>query len=204
MSPGLTCGVPTQLATVHYEDVTATLSWSPGDVGVPAGYDLAYRKITDSLYTEITVSDTIGIIAGLLPETNYAWKVRTRCQGNSLSGWSSEVFFQTNPLVAQIPYVCDFEDSTENARWKLVNFNCTNKWYIGNAVHHGGSQSLYISNNGGLSNAYSGSLNNVVWVYRDVYLDPADREYRLTFETKANPPMTCFFRIWGSPLRLPI
>lgn len=181
---GLTCGVPTQLATVHYEDVTATLSWSPGDVGVPAGYDLAYRKITDSLYTEITVSDTIGIIAGLLPETNYAWKVRTRCQGNSLSGWSSEVFFQTNPLVAQIPYVCDFEDSTENARWKLVNFNCTNKWYIGNAVHHGGSQSLYISNNGGLSNAYSGSLNNVVWVYRDVYLDPADREYRLTFDVR--------------------
>lgn len=52
---------------------------------------------------------------------------------------------QTAP--ASLPYICGFEDATENGNWTIVNGNSTNKFFIGSAVNNGGTQSLYISNN---------------------------------------------------------
>ncbi|MBQ2575530.1 MAG: hypothetical protein II575_15070, partial [Bacteroidales bacterium] len=65
-------------------------------------------------------------------------------------------------------YSCDFEDATENAEWTLANGSQTNQWYIGTAANNGGSNGLYISNDGGASNAYDNTSTSYVYAYREI------------------------------------
>ena len=65
-------------------------------------------------------------------------------------------------------YQCDFEDATENAEWTLANGSQTNQWYIGTAANNGGSNGLYISNDGGASNAYDNTSTSYVYAYREI------------------------------------
>ena len=56
---------------------------------------------------------------------------------------------------ASNPYVDDFES---DQCWQLVNGTLTNAWAWGTATHNGeGEKALYISNDGGTSNAYTNS-----------------------------------------------
>ena len=76
---------------------------------------------------------------------------------------------QTTPAPASLPYSCGFEDATENANWTIVNGDATNKFFIGSAVNNGGTQSLYISNNNGVSNDYTVlSDAGYVYAYREI------------------------------------
>ena len=65
-------------------------------------------------------------------------------------------------------YQCDFEDATENAEWTLANGSQTNQWYIGTAANNGGSNGLYITNDGGASNAYDNTSTSYVYAYREI------------------------------------
>ncbi len=65
--------------------------------------------------------------------------------------------------ITTLPYVCGFENATENARWSLNDpnpYNLVNKWSVGNGASQTGSKSLYISNDGGYSNSYYGVCVN--------------------------------------------
>ena len=53
-----------------------------------------------------------------------------------------------------LPYSTGFEDATDNASWQFANAT-VNKWCIGAAANHGGSNALYISNDGGTTNKYT-------------------------------------------------
>ena len=85
--------------------------------------------------------------------------------------------------MADLPYLCDFEDETENANWVLnpsVNTIITeNRWVIGDAVAYTGNQSLYVSQDGGQSNTYA-STNNVLLAYRDITLEMG--EYDIAYD----------------------
>ena len=60
-------------------------------------------------------------------------------------------------LVSTFPYTCDFESTSVSGSWVTVNGTQINGWYIGTAVNAttGGSTSLYVSADNGVSNAYS-------------------------------------------------
>ena len=81
---------------------------------------------------------------------------------------------QTTPAPASLPYTCGFEDATENANWTIVNgSSAINKFYIGTAASNGGTQSLYVSNDNGVSNTYTSSSAAAGYVY-------AYREFTIT------------------------
>lgn len=86
-------------------------------------------------------------------------------------------------LPAQTSYVCDFEDSAENAEWVLnagpMGQRIVNKWYIGSAINNGGSNSLYISDDYGQT-AHYGNAGTTIIAYR--HLDLAPGEYELSFD----------------------
>ena len=63
----------------------------------------------------------------------------------------------------------DFESGIGN--WTIVNGTQTNQWHIGTATANGGTHSIYISDNGGLTNTYTASAS-VVHFYRDVTFPP--------------------------------
>ena len=80
------------------------------------------------------------------------------------------LFFTAFTSLGQtIIYSSDFEDNTENADWTLVNGDQTNQWYIGSAASNGGSNGLYITNDGGASNEYTfDDVELTVYAYRTI------------------------------------
>ncbi|HJJ42386.1 MAG TPA: fibronectin type III domain-containing protein [Methanocorpusculum sp.] len=81
----------------------------------------------------------------------------------------------------------DFEDSTQYADWHFVNGN--NGWYIGNTANVNntvnGSCGLYISDDNGVTNAYSDIISKS-WAYVDVAIPAGYLEFSLKFDWKCN------------------
>lgn len=77
-----------------------------------------------------------------------------------------------------LPYSTGFEDATDNALWQYANAT-TNQWCIGSAANNGGSNALYISNDGGKSNNYT-SNNTVSFAYRAFHFEKGD--YVISFD----------------------
>ena len=100
-----------------------------------------------------------------------------------------------------VPFTVDFEDTMENANWTIVNgYYTSNLWYIGTATNNtpDGSMSLYISDNGGVSNSYSSYADfdpPFVWAYRDITFTPTTGEYQLSFDWRGQGDGCCDFFI---------
>ena len=89
---------------------------------------------------------------------------------------------QTTPAPASLPYTCGFEDATENNNWIIVNgSSSTNKFYIGQAAPSTGAKSLYISNDNGVTNAYTVSGATNVYAYREITVSQAG-VYNVSFD----------------------
>ena len=194
-----TCGVPANLAA-QAQDTTTTLSWTPS-AGSPLSYTVAYKKLDDSLYVELSVQNTTCVLTGLLPETTYTWKIRANCTNNEQSEWSGDMFFTTTQPLNHLPYLCSFDDAEENGQWTMVNGDAENQWVIGNATGFGDNNALYISNNGGTTNAYTITETASVWAYRDVFFDNGHAEYQLSFDFKGmGQANTDYMKVFvGSP-----
>ena len=178
-----TCGVPDNLAS-NPQDTTATLSWSPNSTGNASSYILAYKMLSESFYTELTTQDTFLTIQGLIPNTDYIWHVRSICGTSDTSEWSGDALFTTTQSLPHLPYLCSFDNPTENSQWAMVNGNTENQWVIGNATGFGDNTALYISNDSGTTNAYTITSISSVWAYRDVYFDENHLAYQLSFDYK--------------------
>lgn len=94
-----------------------------------------------------------------------------------LLGCSTALLHAQSVTMADLPYLCDFEDEAENARWVLnpsiETITTANAWSIGKATAYTGSKALYVSGDGGVSNTYA-ATNNVLIAYRDITLDQGD------------------------------
>ena len=80
-------------------------------------------------------------------------------------------------------YSCNFDSDSDTAGWVLVNGSQQNKWFIGTAAHNSGTKSLYISNNNGTSNSYSGSTS-FVYAYQEFTLDSGG--YAIAYDWRCN------------------
>lgn len=78
-----------------------------------------------------------------------------------------------------LPYSTGFEDATDNASWQFANAT-VNKWCIGAAANHGGSNALYISNDGGTTNKYTDNKKTTSFAYRTFHFEAYD--YNLSFD----------------------
>lgn len=94
--------------------------------------------------------------------------------------------FADGAVSQAVGYVCDFEDSAENAMWQLNVGNqgeqCANKWYIGEPGRNNGANGLFVSGDNGVSTGYNKTGVSVV-SYRSITV-PAGK-YELTFEWQA-------------------
>lgn len=78
-----------------------------------------------------------------------------------------------------LPYSTGFEDATDNASWQFANAT-VNQWCIGAAANHGGSNALYISNDGGTTNKYTDNKRTTSFAYRTFHFEAYD--YNLSFD----------------------
>lgn len=188
---GVDCINPSNLAIEHKTDRDLTLSWSPPTLCTPAFYTVSIREAGSTVTTEFNTSDTFLVLNGLTSSMTYYCKVRANCSVNAQSDWSSDICVK---MLTGLPYICDFEDANENSQWSIVNSNTNNKWYIGNAVNYGGSQSLYVSNDNGVSNTYTTDNHSfdVIWAYRDIYVDSNYTDLVISFDCRAYGELRIF------------
>lgn len=78
-----------------------------------------------------------------------------------------------------LPYSTGFEDATDNASWQFANAT-VNQWCVGAAANHGGSNALYISNDGGTTNKYTDNKQTTSFAYRTFHFEAYD--YNLSFD----------------------
>ena len=147
---------------------------------------------TDNWTAMNTSSTTGNLLTGLSSNTNYSVYVKTLCYGSEGEDQTATVNFTTTTIPAALPYETDFEDAVDNLQWGLLNGTQTNQWYVGAPTDPasdvnttvGGTNGLYISNDEGLTNLYSGTESRV-YAFRDVLVPDGTTELTLSFDWKA-------------------
>jgi hypothetical protein len=110
---------------------------------------------------------------------DYYVQVQVTCDEDN---WSEALLFTTLQAPATIPYANDFE--TKNG-WAFINGTFANAWAYGEAAHNGeGTHALYISNNGGTSNAYTTGSSAAVYATKLFQFE--DGVYNFKYDWKAN------------------
>ena len=180
----------------------ATVAWVPG--GNESAWDIAFVPGTGAVdmdtVTFTTVNGTPEYTANDLSQnTPYTVYVRANC-GGDYSFWMSTAFMTTQ-VPATLPYFCDFENAEQANDFGFVNGTQTNQWYVGSATSNGGSNSMYISDNGGTANSYTITSNSVVWAYRDIEFPANPSGYTLSFDWRSYGESCCdYMRVFvGTP-----
>ncbi|MCQ2297709.1 MAG: fibronectin type III domain-containing protein [Bacteroidales bacterium] len=128
--------------------------------------------------TMVTVNS--ATFTGLNRSTDYYFWIYAMCnpgQSNALTGRVTTM--AVSPL--SLPITLDFEDTSDYV-FNFIQRSGTNAWTIGDAANAG--HSLYISNDGGVSNAYEHSTT-VALAFTPVTI-PYDSVYSVSYEWRAN------------------
>ncbi|PKP20177.1 MAG: hypothetical protein CVU04_04410, partial [Bacteroidetes bacterium HGW-Bacteroidetes-20] len=190
-----TCPGPGNLTSSAVTHENATVSWTSN--GTETLWNLEYKISTDLTWTPITgLTAPTYTFNSLLPSTTYNVRVQADC-GADQSAFVLPISFTTLASApTTLPYTSDFENPTENLNWGFINGTQTNQWVIGNASYNpavnntvGGENALHISNDAGLSWAYTlatSSTPSRVYAYRDFTIDPGVTEIKLNLDWIAN------------------
>ena len=192
-STDVSCPVVTNLHASGVSEDEATISWTPGstETSWEIVFDTSSTAPTALTSPDFTSTDTFYYFQNLTPSTHYYAWVRANCGTGDYSFWTPLAFL-TSQEAAQLPYSQDWEDAVENAEWTIDNTGGSNQWHIGTAVNNtqDGDYSLYISNDNGVTNAYTISSASNVWAYRDIDFGTYS-EYELSFDVRAQGESCC-------------
>ncbi len=160
---------------------------------------IEYRIAGASTWGNTSTTDTIFGIGGLQSNTQYEIRVRSIC-GSDSGVWTYSIFCTTDQIPVSIPFTEDFEGTPD---WAFVNGTQTNKWAIGTAANtnntSGGSYGLYISNNNGVTNAYSTTSESYVYATKLLQFTNAG-DYSIEFDWKSNGESGYdYLRVWLAP-----
>ena len=162
------CPKPTGLKVDSYTHNSATLSWTKGSnetewkvIWGAAGFD---PESNDPLVAHVIDNVTTNpyTLEDLSSVTEYDVYVKA-VKGEDVSSVSNKANFTTRQLAVDLT-TGSFADDFESANnWAFVNGTLTNAWTIGTAAKNGGEKGMYISNNGGTTNAYDNSSATMVY-----------------------------------------
>ncbi len=171
---------PIGLHTTATSQTGASLAWNAFENATE--YQTMLVHGTDTVRN--IVSSNAEDLTGLTVGTEYNYLVRAIIAVGDTSEWSNAYLFATKPMAITFPYTNGFEDDTENAQWRMTN-STTNKWVVGAATSaiKDGSKALYISNDDGVTNAYTLNGAAVSYIYRTIDFEAG--EYAFSFDWKA-------------------
>ncbi|HOH79438.1 MAG TPA: S8 family serine peptidase [Candidatus Cloacimonadota bacterium] len=102
---------------------------------------------------------------------------------NTTSTYRPNIKLTLSGSITPVPFAQGFESGLGN--WLFANGSQTNKWARSTATANTGDTSLYISNNGGTSNAYTTSSASIVHAYSAVSFPSGSESWKLRFNWKA-------------------
>ncbi len=195
----ITCPAPSNPTLVSVATNTATTAWT----GTSASYDYYYSTTNTAPEPTTTPSGNAATnqanLTGLTDATVYYFWVRSNCDVDGVSFWVGPLIFNTAQIPALLDYSEDFEDT--NHGWTLNNGTQINKWVVGGATFNSPIQSLYISNDNGVTNAYNGSSASVVQAYKDLMIPATAGQIYISFDWKAQGEGNAdYLRAWMVPV----
>ena len=190
----ITCSAPTGLTLVATTSTTATVGWTA--VTGQTQYEVYHTTETtepgETVTGSVVTTDNPYTIQGLTPNTQYNVWVRAVCSDTDKSFWK-KVTIITGQVPAEMPYEEGFEGDNN---WTLIS-NSLNKWVVGTAVNNGGTKSLYVSKDNGVTNSYNNSVTTVTHAYRDVAVPAGASVGSLSFDWRASGESTFdYLRVW--------
>ena len=185
-SGGVVCTKPTlAVSGITHNEATLTVSGGSGT------YNVQYKAASATVWIDVATNttETTFPLSGLDPLTAYDVQAQSVCDGGATSDWRTASFNTT----AQAEAVGDaWSDDFEGAmNWELINGTCTNAWVVGTAANNGGSYALYISNDGGTTNAYT--VTSAAMVYATKLLNFTQGKFEFSFDWMANGESTWDF-----------
>ena len=201
------CTPPTNLVISNVGSSSATLTWTAPVIGTPANYMWKAVAAGAGSNGAALASGTVAAPAltttmtGLPVATAFDVYMRTDCGGADTSAWSAPKSSATGQIpVSTYPYDQGFESGLDS--WQAGNGTEPNKWVVGTATNNGGTQALYISNDNGVSNAYTTGTSSVTHVYRDFQIPAGFPLISLQFDWKAagETPAYDRMRVYVAPV----
>ncbi len=178
------CERPLSITLGSVTGTTAEITWDADEEGTwEYGYvanPAADFAPAEEDYTANT-TDKIAELSELSETTDYVFFVRRACSETEKSEPLMKTF-KTIQTPAELPYVGDFEETNG---WLLINGEYVNKWVRGTAVANGGTHALYISNDNGVSAAYTNNSACVVYATKTFFFPEAGM-YSFSFDWMCN------------------
>lgn len=173
------CLEPTGLSVFDIEEHSAKFTWSVEE-GSDYVYAVALASAGEPAEDAFVAATDSMLISGLVDNTDYIVYLRRSCAGSYSVSISAA--FHTLMAPATAPFADDFEAGNN---WMFINGNLTNAWSYGEAAHNGeGTHAIYISNDGGATNAYTNSSAALVYAVKTFILE--EGVYTFRYDWKAN------------------
>lgn len=191
------CMRPDRLAITNATGTQAEISWR--ERGEAEHWQIEYgpQGFSPGTGTLVTTADNPCVIDSLSPGTAYECRVRSLCNAGAwhdTSEWSLATLpFSTLQPPAQIPYYCNFEDSTEALRWNAL-CNTDIAWLyqpLDNTPPSNGYKVGFDSTRYDPNTYHLSTFNSInATLYRDIdfgsdYSPEAENRYTITFRSKA-------------------
>lgn len=195
-----TCLPPSNLILNGVTDTTMTYSWTAG--ATETSWEVIHQLSTAPAPTAastgtIVPAPTYTTTTPLTPNTLYNVYVRAVCSTTDKSFWINLSNKRTSLVAVPMPWIEDFEDGSSD--FAFTEGTTVNKWHVGSATACSGTQSLYISNDNGTTNAYT-HATTTVHAYTDVAIPANATEATFSFDYKVVGEGTSFkydyFRVW--------
>ncbi len=201
-----TCSLPTLQPATNVTTTSATISAvANGQYGTPSTYTFRYW-ISGEEFHKNTVpasANNTANLTNLTPNTTYYYEAMVSCTGNDGdSRWTEPMSFTTEYQNTTLPYSTSFSTSyIDDQHWRLVNGTHDNKWAIGSATDAtGNGRALYVSNDGGATNAYNPSGNCAIFAYAAFNNFEAAKQYTVDFDWMAYGESSYdYLRAWIVP-----
>lgn len=177
------CSAPSQMNVSSVTPSSATLYW----LGQSAHtYQLLYWEsgsADTTVLTNVPYNSNGYVLTGLTENTTYEWTVQTVCTNGTLLPSNTVVSFTTPFNASELPYLQTFDegDLSDITEYEILGTG-TNQWVIGSATGNPGN-SLYISDDNGVSNHYSGNTS-YSYAVLDITFPTGNYEYHLSFDYK--------------------
>ncbi len=195
----ITCQAPSNPTLSAVTINSATTAWT----GTSASYDYYYSDTNTAPGSTTTPSGstttTQANLIGLTDSTTYYFWVRSDCGVDGVSFWVGPLVINTPQIPVTLPYYENFDGA--NSGFTLNNGTQANKWVVGGATFNSPSQSLYISNDNGVTNSYGGTTS-VTQAYRDIQMPAGPLGQMLvSFDWKATGEGSFdYMRVWVVPV----
>lgn len=176
----ITCSAPTAFTANNVTQTSIDLAWTEN--GSSSDWDIEYGPVgfTPTGAATLSVTANPTTISGLTANTTYSFYVRSACNLTLQSVWVGPLTVTTTQVPAVVPFTDDFSAN----EWSFVNGTQVNQWFIGSAAGNP-ANGMYISNDAGVTNAYTITTGSTTHAYRDVQFPATTNDFNLTFDWKA-------------------